>query len=175
MIKTNAIHFKYEPLSRIKKQCPRFRWWRPFCLSSLFCCVLSCLCPFCILCQLLTESLDCLVCSVVFCPVCVRSVTCANCWLSLWIVYFVLLCFVLFVSVLYIVPTVDWVSGLSSLFCLVCFVLFVSVLYPVPTVDWASGLPILDCPNVYSNIYIILKDSWNTHNISHELEHVRTM
>jgi hypothetical protein len=111
--------------------------------------VQSCLWSYCVLCPVLPMSMDCPVLFVIvlyFVPsvayfyelcslVCDRSVSCAQCCQCLWIVQscfwsFCILypvfpmsmdCPVLFVIVLYFVPNVAYISGLSSLDCLIDF------------------------------------------------------
>ena len=109
----------------------------------------SCLWSLCILCPVLPMFMDCPVLFVIvlylvssvanvyglFSLVCDRPVSCAQCCLCLWIVQSCLWslcivcpvlpmsmdCPVLFVIILYLVPSVAYISGLSSLDCLIDF------------------------------------------------------
>jgi len=121
--------------------------WGPCCSYLYFAvlCVFSCLWSYCILCPVLPMSLDCPVLFVIvlylvsrvtnvsglFSLVCDGSGSCTPCCQCLWIVQSCLwsLCIlcpvlpvsmdrpVLFVIVMYLVPSVVYISGLSSLVC----------------------------------------------------------
>ena len=92
------------------------------CVSGLSIAVL-CLSSLCVLFPVFLVSLDCL---LLLCFVCLRFVSCSQCSLCLWIVYY---CCALFVFAFCLVPSVPCVSGLSliSVLCLSSL----CVLFPV--------------------------------------------
>jgi hypothetical protein len=77
------------------------------CVSGLSLISVLCLSSLCVLFPVLLVSLDCL---LLLCFVCLRFVSCSQCSLCLWIVYY---CCALFVFALCLGPSVACVSGLS--------------------------------------------------------------